>query len=262
MQRFGDITYETADSVAWITIDRPALFNTLDRDGWESLGDALLAAGADSTIGVVVLTGTGDRSFCAGGYVGDLASFSIQQARDLYESGYRALNTMRRIRQPVISAVNGVAIGGGNEIVVCSDLVIASEHARFGQAGPRVGSSPICGGTNLQALTLGEKKSREVCYLCRQYGAEEALQMGWINLVVPHNRLKETVKEWCEELLDKSPAYLEVTKMSSNVWWESLAPTIEMAKQSLLRLAGGEEMTEGASAFMEKRKPDFRRFRK
>lgn len=256
------ILFEKRDAVAWITINRPELFNTLDRDNFERLGDVLLEAGADRSIGVVVLTGTGEKSFCAGGYLADLASFSQQKARDLYDSGGRALTAMRRIPQPVIAAVNGAAIGGGNEIVVCSDLAIAAEHARFGQAGPRIGSSPIWGGTNLQALTLGEKKTREVCYLCRQYSAKEALDLGWINKVVPAGELVATVQEWCEELLDKSPAYLEVTKMSSNVWFESLAPTIELGKQALIRLAGGEEMTEGATAFMEKRKPNFRQFRK
>lgn len=256
-----ELIYEKKDGVGWIRINRPELFNTLDRDGWDRLGDLLIAAGRDKSVGVVVLTGTGEKSFCAGGYLADLTSFDTQQARDLYESGYRALTAMRRIPQPVIAAVNGVAIGGGNEIVVCADLAIASEHARFGQAGPRVGSAPIWGGSNLQSITLGEKKAREVAYLCRQYKAQEALEMGWINKVVPHDQLIATVQEWCEELLDKSPAYLEVTKISSNIWWEMLAPSIEMGRLAMIRLAGGEEMTEGASAFMAKRKADFRQFR-
>jgi 1,4-dihydroxy-2-naphthoyl-CoA synthase len=168
---------------------------------------------------------------------------------------------MRKVPQPIIAAVNGYAIGGGNELVIASDLAIAAEHATFGQTGPRIGSAPIYGATNLLAMTIGEKRSREVVYLCRQYTAREAFELGWINRVVPGAELVSEVDRWCRELLEKAPSYLELSKISSNVWWDMMAPAFAHATQTLLRLAGGEEMTEGASAFMQKRKPDFSRFR-
>jgi len=258
---YQHIIVEKKKQVAWVTINHPERHNSFDHATVGELLDAFTEIGHDSAVGVAVLTGAGDKSFCAGGYLADLANFSFNEARKLFDLGQATMNAMRRIPQPVIAAVNGFALGGGNELVICSDLAIASEHARFGQTGPRVGSSPIMGGTNLLALTLGEKKAREVVYMCRQYTAQEAFELGWINKVVPHEQLHAEVEAWCEELLDKSPAYLELSKISSNVWWDSLTPSIESGKQALLRLAGGREMTEGTTAFMEKRKPNFRQFR-
>lgn len=259
--QYQHIIVEAKGSVGWVTINHPERHNAFDFATVTEIGQAVREMGNDTTIGVVVLTGAGDKAFSAGGYLADLADFDVPKARLLFDGARDALNAMRHVPQPIIAAVNGLAIGGGNELVICSDLAVASEHARFGQTGPRIGSSPVFGGTNLLAMTIGEKKAREVCYLCRQYTAQEALEMGWINKVVPHEALYDEVQRWCEELLDKSPAYLEISKITSNVWWDMLTPAMEAAKQALLRLAGGEEMTEGASAFMDKRKPDFRRFR-
>lgn len=261
MTGYKHIIVEKTDAIGWITINHPERYNSFDHATIREMGDAFEAFGFDPTIGVVVLTGAG-KSFCAGGYLADLANFSVTKARHLFASAGRTLNLMRHIPQPVIAMVNGFAVGGGNELVICSDLAIASEEARFGQTGPRIGSSPVYGATNLLAMTIGEKKAREVCYMCRQYTAQEALDMGWINKVVPASELRAEVIRWCEELLDKSPAYIELSKVTSNVWWDMLAPAMAHAQQTLLRLAGGEEMTEGAGAFMEKRKPDFRKFRK
>jgi 2-ketocyclohexanecarboxyl-CoA hydrolase len=257
-----DILVERRDLVGWITFNRPERFNAFDFYSFAQLADAVETFAHDPKIGVIVLTGAGDKSFCAGGYLADLANFNVIDARKLYDLAQRCYQAMRRAPQPIIAAVNGYAIGGGNELVICSDLAIASEHARFGQAGPRIGSSPIFGGNNLLALTIGEKKAREVCYLCRQYTAQEAFEMGWINKVVPQAELYTEVQAWCEELLDKAPGYLELTKIATNVWWDMTASSMELSKQVLLRMAGGAEMTEGATAFMEKRTPDFRRFRK
>jgi enoyl-CoA hydratase/carnithine racemase len=256
-----DVRIEKRGSVAWLTIDRPDRYNCLDHNSFRQLAEGLEEIGHDSKIGVIVLTGAGDKAFCAGGYLANLVDMRTSDARLLYDWSHKTFNALRHVPQPVIAAVNGAAIGGGNELVVCSDLAIASDRARFGQAGPRIGSSPIFGGNNLLAISIGEKKAREVCYLCRQYTAQEALELGWINKVVPHGQLYDEVQQWCEELLDKSPGYLELTKASANVWWDMLTPALEHAKQVLLRMAGGAEMREGASAFMEKRKPDFRRFR-
>lgn len=256
-----DIIVEKRDAVGWITLNRPDRYNSFDYSMLTTIAQAVEDFGHDSSIGVVVITGAGDKAFSAGGYLADLTKFDKKQARKLYDASWRCFSAMRRMPQPVIAAVNGFAIGGGNEFVICSDLAIAADTARFGQTGPRVGSSPLYGGTNLLAMTIGEKKAREVVYMCRQYTAQEALEMGWINRVVPPERLYDEVNQWCEELLDKSPSYLEVSKIMSNIWWDNITSGMEHAKQAMLNLAGGAEMTEGASAFMQKRKPDFRKFR-
>lgn len=256
------ILVEKKDHVAWITFNREDRFNAFDYETFGALRDAISEIGYDPEIGVIVLTGAGDKSFCAGGYLADLQNFDIGQARKLYNISQELFQTMRKVPQPIIAAVNGYAIGGGNEIVICSDLAIASEHAKFGQTGPKIGSSPIFGGNNLLAMSIGEKRAREVCMLCRQYTAQQAYELGWINKVVPHSELMAEVQRWADEILAKSPAYIEITKICSNIWWDSLTPTMEHAKQGMLRLAGGPEMTEGATAFMEKRAPDFNQFRK
>lgn len=259
---FENLIYEKRDSVVWITLNRPERHNSFDGAMITEVADAIETAGLDGEVGVIVITGAGEKAFCAGGYLADLTNFDIGMARVLFGKAKRAFNAIRQVPQPVIAAVNGFAMGGGNELVVACDLAIAAEHARFGQTGPRIGSSPIYGGTNFLTMTVGEKKAKEICFLCRQYPAEEALRLGWINEVVPADRLRATVQEWCEELLDKSPAYLEVSKVTSNLWWDMMAPSFNHAELALLQLAGGDQMTEGASAFMEKRKPDFRSFRK
>jgi 2-ketocyclohexanecarboxyl-CoA hydrolase len=258
---FKHILFEKRNGVAWITFNHPERRNSFDHEMIAEYGQALQQCHEDQSLGVVVVTGAGDKGFCAGGYLADLTSFSPEKARKLFDAATHALTLMRRIRQPVIAAVNGAAIGGGNEVVICADLAIAAEHATFAQVGPRIGSSPFFGGTNLLALTIGEKKTREVVYMCKQYSAQEALSMGMVNKVVPLEKLREEVQAWCEQLLDRSPAYLEVSKIGANVWFDMIAPSLEMAKQAMMRMAGCDEMTEGASAFMEKRKPDFRKFR-
>lgn len=259
---YQHILFEKKGGVATITFNHPERHNSFDYEMISEYGDALWAAHADGSIGVVVVTGAGSQAFCAGGYLADLTNFSVEKGRKLFDAATNGLTAMRRIRQPVIASVNGFAIGGGNEVVICACLAIASENARFGQVGPKIGSAPVIGGTNLLAMTIGEKKAREVVYFCKQYTAREALELGWINKVVPADKLKEETQAWCEELLDRSPSYLEISKISSNVWFDSITPSLEHGKHLIMRMAGSPEMTEGASAFMEKRKPNFRQFRK
>jgi len=259
---YKHILVESSAAVAQITFNHPERRNAFDHEMIAEFGQALQACHEDPTIGVVVVKGAGDKAFCAGGYLADLQDFSPEKARKLFDAAVQALGLMRRIRQPVIAAVNGAAIGGGNEIVVCADLAIAAEHATFGQVGPKIGSSPFFGGTNLLALTIGEKKAREVVYLCQQYSAQEALALGMINKVVPSDELDEAVQAWCDMLLDRSPSYLELSKIGANVWFDMITPSFEMTKQAMIHMAGNAEQTEGASAFMQKRKPDFRRFRR
>lgn len=258
---FEELLYEKSNNVLTITINLAHRLNALGENGWQEVADAFEAADSDGEIGVIVLTGAGDRAFCAGGYLAELATFDAERARQMYRSSARAFAAIRKARQPVIAAVNGYAIGGGNELVIACDLAIASDKARFGQVGPKVGSAPIFGATNLHALNVGEKKAKEIVFMCRQFSAAEAVELGWINKVVPHDDLYPEVARWSEEILDKSPVYLELSKASSNAWWDMMQSAYTHGEQMLMRTAGSEQNLEGARAFMEKRKPDFRRFR-
>jgi 2-ketocyclohexanecarboxyl-CoA hydrolase len=251
----GSIRYEADAGVARITIDYPERLNSLGNEDWTLIAEAFERADADCEVGVIVLTGAGDKAFCAGGYLADLAAFDSERSRRMYRNSARAFNAIRRARQPVIASVNGYAIGGGNELVIACDLAIASDRARLGQVGPKVGSVPVFGATNLQALNIGEKKAKELVFLCRQYTAQEACDMGWINRVVPHEDLAAEVNAWCQELLDRSP-------LSSNLWWDQMQSAYAHGEQFLMHAAGTEQNLEGARAFMEKRKPNYRQYRK
>ena len=255
------ILFEKQDGIARITINNPERLNALDDQDWLDLAEAVEQADDDREIGVIVITGAGDRAFCAGGFLADIAEFDVERSRRMYRNSGKLFFAIRKARQPVIAAINGYAIGGGNEIVVACDLAIASDHAKLGQVGPKVGSTPIWGATNLQALNIGEKKAKEMVFLCRQYTAQEACELGWINKVVPHAELAAEVDRWCEELLDRSPLYIELSKVSANTWWDMMQPAISHGEQFLMHAAGTNQNLEGARAFMEKRKPDFRRFR-
>lgn len=258
----GGIRYEAKSGIARITMDYPERLNSLADEDWLELAQAFDRADADPEVGVIVLTGAGDRSFCAGGYLADIADFSFERSRAVYRNSGRLFNSMRKARQPIIGRINGYAIGGGNEVLIHCDLAIASDRAKVGQVGPKVGSVPTWGATNLHALNIGEKKAKEMVFLCHQYTAQEAVEMGWINKVVPHDQLDAAVDEWCEEILDKSPLYLELAKVSANTWWDMMQPAISHGEQFLMHNAGTPQNLEGAKAFIEKRPTDYRRFRK
>lgn len=258
--KYEDVILEKKDMVGWLTLNRPERLNSFDFKMSGEVASAMEELSLDEKIGVVVITGAG-RAFSAGGYLADLQSFNKPKARLLFQNAMRMMLSIRSCPKPVIAAVNGFALGGGNELVVWCDLAIASDKAKFGQTGPRIGSAPVAGGTNGLTLFIGEKMAKEVCFLCRQYDAHEAQSMGWINKVVPHERLYEEVDIWCQELLDKAPTYLEIAKMSCNTWFDMLYPSFTAGMGMLTLVAGCPEMIEGASAFMQKRKPDFRKFR-
>jgi enoyl-CoA hydratase/carnithine racemase len=204
----------------------------------------------------VVITGSGD-SFCAGGYLKELASPEPRRIRDLYYGSLRLFDEIRNQPAPVIAAVNGFAVGGGNELVVACDLAIAAESATFGQTGVRIGSAPVLGGTNMLSLLIGEKRAKEVAFLCRRYSAQEALTLGWINKVVPDAELENEVDAWVAELLAKSGRYLEIAKISSNAWWNLMRESYSSGLGMLVQAIGSEDMMEGASAFLERRQPRF-----
>lgn len=257
-----NVKTDVENNVAWITIDHEDRLNAFDLETQTDLTAAFRACGGDPSIGAVVLTGAGDRAFCAGGYLKDLAEPDLNQLHQLFLGTVELVNTIRQIRQPVIAAVNGYAMGGGNELVIACDFAVASDKAILGQTGPRIGSAPVVGGTNMLTLMIGEKRAKEVSMLCRKYTAAQALEMGWINEVAPHDQLRTRVRAWCDEVLALSPRYLEIAKVSSNYWWDLLQPGFNHGARLLAASAGSEEMLEGARAFVEKRKPDFMRFRK
>jgi enoyl-CoA hydratase/carnithine racemase len=250
-----DVLIEQRGAVTWIQLNRPDRRNAYD----EAMAAELLAGvGQAPRDGVIVITGSGG-AFCAGGYLAELAEPSVDELTRMFHGSLRLFDALRTHPAPVIAAVNGFAIGGGNELVVACDLALAGESAVFGQTGPRIGSAPVLGGTNLLAVSIGEKRAKEVSFLCRKYSAREALQMGWINEVVPDDRLEDRVTDWADELLALSPRYLEIAKISSNVWWNQCRDSFLSGLGMLGQAIGSEDMVEGASAFMEKRKPAFGR---
>ncbi|MEE8371989.1 MAG: enoyl-CoA hydratase-related protein [Sphingomonadales bacterium] len=254
----SDIETEVKGEVAWIRLNRPERMNAYDADMAKALIEAVRAS-ADS--GVIVLTGTG-RAFCAGGYLANLSDPDPDELRSMFYGSLDVYEAIRTSPRPVIAAVNGAAAGGGNELVVACDLAVAAESATFGQTGVRVGSAPVLGGTNFLAMNIGEKRAKEVAFMCRRYKAREACDMGWINKVVPDDQLEDEVTKWADELLVMSPRYLEIAKVSSNMWWNQCRDAYLSGLGMLVQAIGSKDMIEGASAFMEKRPPQFEGRRK
>jgi 2-ketocyclohexanecarboxyl-CoA hydrolase len=257
---YTDIRYEKKDGVAWIIIDRPEVRNAFRTRTVAELTDAFMDARWDRTVGVVVLTGAGDKAFCAGGDQKERGQggYSPDQRPMDVEALHSAI---RHIPKPVIAMVNGFAIGGGHVLHVLCDLSIAADTAIFGQTGPRVGSVDAGHGTGFLARVVGEKKAREIWYMCRQYTAQEALAMGLVNKVVPLKDLRAETEAWCRELLDKSPTALALAKQSFNVDSEQRAGVAQFAHTALNLYYGTDEAMEGRNAFVEKRPVDYRKFR-
>ncbi|MCY3786278.1 MAG: enoyl-CoA hydratase-related protein [bacterium] len=249
----ADVITERRDEVLRLRLNRPERLNAYDRTTIDEI-IAGLREHADAR--VAVITGEG-RAFCAGGYLANLAEPDFWELRAMFTGSLELFDAIRSAPMPVIAAVNGPAFGGGNELVVVCDLAIASERARFGQTGVKVGSAPVLGGTNLLAMTVGEKKAKEVVYLCRPYSAAEALELGWINAVAPHDELDSEVERWCAEICAHSARYMEIAKISTNVWWHQLRDNMQAGLGMLMQAVGSPDMLEGANAFLEKRKPRF-----
>ncbi len=249
----SDIEVERKGEVEWIRLNRPDRMNAYDAAMAEELIDAIQNA-ADS--GVIVITGSG-RAFCAGGYLADLSDPDPIALRRMFYGSLQVYEAIRISPRPVIAAVNGAAAGGGNELVVACDLAIAAQSAKLGQTGVKIGSAPVLGGTNFLAMTVGEKRAKEIAFMCRRYTAAEALDLGWINAVVPDDELESEVTAWANELLKMSPKYLEIAKISSNVWWNQCRDNYLSGLGMLVQAIGSHDMLEGAQAFMEKRAPQF-----
>ncbi|MEU3019435.1 1,4-dihydroxy-2-naphthoyl-CoA synthase [Nocardiopsis sp. NPDC007018] len=263
---YSDIIYETAEGIAKITINRPERHNAFRPQTLFELQTAFSVARDDSKVGVIIFTGAGDQAFCSGGdqkirgddgYIGDDA---------VAQQGIGRLNVLdlqvqiRRLPKPVICMVAGWSIGGGNVLQVCCDLTIAADNAKFGQTGPKVGSFDGGYGAWLLAETVGLKKAREIWYLCRQYSAQEALDMGMVNTVVPLADLEKETVSWAREMLDKSPLALRMLKGAINAVSDGAAGMQQFAGDATMLYYMSEEAQEGRDAFKEKRRPEFDKF--
>lgn len=260
--KMQDVRYEVDRGLAWITIDRPERHNAFRGQTIDELIRAFKAAWADRTVGVVALTGAGERAFCTGG---DQKQRAETGDYGPTESGLFEVEALHRvvrdIPKPVIAAVNGYCIGGGHVLQVLCDLTIAADHATFGQAGPRVGSFDAGFGSAYLARILGEKRAREVWYLCRQYDADTMERWGLVNRVVPLSELRAEVRRWADEILEKSPTAIRVLKHSFNADSEAIAGIGTMAFDTLDQFVRSAEATEGLRAFVEKRPADFSDYR-
>ncbi len=263
---YRDICYETAEGIAKITICRPEVRNAFRPQTLAELADAFNAARDDPEVGVVILTGQGDKAFCSGGdqrirgddgYLGD---------DEVARRGIGRLNVLdlqvqiRRLPKPVVAMVAGYAVGGGHVLHLVCDLTIAADNARFGQTGPRVGSFDAGYGSGLLARTIGTKRAKEIWFLCRQYDAERAYEMGLVNAVVPLAELEAETVRWCREMLALSPIALRMIKAGFNAAEDGLAGVQQLAGDATMLFYMTEEAREGRDAYKDKRPPDFSRF--
>ena len=262
MPDLTDVLYEVEDGLATITIDRPERMNAFRARTIDELNRCMKRAWADGAVGVVCITGAGERAFCTGGDQKQRAETGDYGPSEsgLFEVEYLH-RLIREIPKPVIAAVNGYAIGGGHVRHVLCDISIASETAQFGQTGPRVGSFDAGFGSAYLARVVGEKRAREIWFLCRRYDAETALRWGLVNAVVPPGDLRAEVRRFADEMLALSPTALRFLKQSFNVDTEHLAGVGQLAFSGLELFVRSDEAEEGIRAFSEKRAPDFARFR-
>jgi dihydroxynaphthoic acid synthetase len=258
---FGDILYEKTDGVVKITINRADKGNAVRTQTLKEMIEALEDAKDDPGTGVIVITGAGEKFFCTGGDSEDVIGLKAG-----YSTGVKKIFDVERLirmcQKPVIAAVNGWAVGGGHIMHVLCDLTIASETARFAQVGPSVGSFEAGFGAAYLARVIGEKKAREMWFLCRKYTAQQALEMGLVNKVVPPDKLMEEVDIWCQEIIDKSPKALGFLKIAMNAPTDWIYGMQRLAGEGLWEYYKNDEAIEGRASWMEKRKADWRQFLK
>ena len=263
IKEYEDIKFDFFEGIAKITINRPRVYNAFRPQTNKEMLDAMTICRERNDIGVVVLTGAGDKAFCSGGdqHVKGVGGY-------IDENGVPRLNVLdlhkaiRSLPKPVIAMVNGYAIGGGHVLHVICDLTIASENARFGQTGPKVGSFDGGFGSSYLARHVGQKKAREIWFLCRKYNAQEALEMGLVNKVVPLEQLEDEYVQWAEEMMQLSPLALRMIKAGLNAELDGQSGIQELAGDATLLYYLTDEAQEGKNAFLEKRKPNFKQYPK
>jgi dihydroxynaphthoic acid synthetase len=244
-----------------VTLTRPNVLNAFRTQTILEMAQALEQASEDRSVGAIVIRGAGERAFCVGGDIAEMRDLTSETGRLFLR---RFADLLWRIRQapvPVIAAVRGYCLGGGNEINVACDLTLAADSAVFGQVGPTVGSAPIFGGSQFLPGIVGEKRAREIIFLCQRYTAQEAERLGWCNKVVPDAEFETQLKSWTDRLLELSSQALRVSKLSLNYASDWQYGSFNNAIEMLTAMYGSEEFREGMTAFLEKRKPDFARFR-
>lgn len=258
---YSDISYSKDAGRSRIVINRPKVMNALRTQTYQELTHALHDAADDDKVGVITISGAGGRAFSSGGDVKAQRARTESAGRLHFRRLLDLASALRNNGKPIIAIVDGYAIGAGNELQVMCDLTIASDRSIFGQVGPRVGSVPVWGATQMLPRLVGERKAREIIYLCRRYTANEALEMGLINRVVPAEELESEATAWCDEILDKSPASLRIAKTSLNFESDMMYSSYIHGGQLLAAQYGKMETDEGINAFLEKREPNFRKFR-
>lgn len=263
IKEYTDILFDFCEGIAKITINRPKVYNAFRPLTNSEMLDAMRICRERQDIRVIILTGAGDKAFCSGG------DQNVKGTGGYIDNdGVPRLNVLelhkaiRSIPKPVIAMVNGYSIGGGNVLQVLCDLSIASENARFGQTGPKVGSFDAGFGSSYLARCVGQKKAREIWFLCRQYSAREALEMGMVNAVVPFERLEEETVEWCRTIMKRSPFAIRMIKRALNAELDGQAGLMEFAGDATLMYYLMDEAQEGKNAFLEKRDPNFEQFPK
>jgi len=265
-EEFSDVIYEVAEGIAKITINRPQVRNAFRPETLHELQEAFSLARDDESVGVIIFTGAGTEAFCSGGDINVRGDDGYIGSDALGKKGIGRLNVLdlqiqiRRLPKPVVAMVAGWAVGGGHVLHVVCDLTIAAENAKFGQTGPMVGSFDGGYGAGLLAAHIGQKKAREIWFLCRQYDAQEALDMGLVNTVVPIEELEAETVSWCREMLRHSPMALRLLKAGLNAADDGLAGVQQLAGDATLLFYLTEEGQEGRDAYKEKRDPDFNKF--
>jgi len=267
-EAFSDITYQTAEGMAKITINRPEVRNAFRPQTLFELQEAFSLARDDDSVGVVIFTGAGNEAFCSGGDINVRGDDGYLGNDSLAKKGIGRLNVLdlqiqiRRLPKPVVAMVAGWAVGGGHVLHVVCDLTIAADNAKFGQTGPMVGSFDGGYGAGLLAAHIGQKKAREIWFLCRQYDSAEALDMGLVNAVIPVSELEAETVSWCREMLRHSPMALRLLKAGLNAADDGLAGVQQLAGDATLLFYMTEEGQEGRDAFKENREPNFDKFPK
>jgi dihydroxynaphthoic acid synthetase len=260
-EQYKDIIYEVLDQVAWITINRPHVLNACRELTLDEIREAIRSTRDDPSIACAVITGTGDRAFCSGGDFASMTRLNWVTASHWNDRMLGCAMEIRGVGIPVIAMVNGWCMGGGNELALWCDIVVASESAVFGQTGAKVGACPTVGATQYLPRIIGERLAREMIFCARRFSAREAEAVGLANYCVPQSQLRTKTLELCETIKSHSPQTLRMTKVSLNHESDNLYASWRAGMELLAHVWGSEEAIEGMQAFAEKRKPDFQKFR-